>query len=177
MKKYYDQKVIEAPNFKEGDLVLLNGKNIRTKRPTKKFDHKMQGPFVIEKVLPSKMAYRLKLPKRWTIHNVFQVSLLEPYRQSDDPDRMQIDSEQVLEDAMDVDDPVGDVYEVESILSSMRDPDTGKVKYLVKWKGYEDESERTWEPWEHMVGAKDELLKFHKRDPDAPRDRRVRVKG
>jgi len=37
MKKYYDRKALQQPDYKEGDLVMLNGKNIRTKRPSKKF--------------------------------------------------------------------------------------------------------------------------------------------
>jgi len=31
MKKYYDRKALQQPDYKEGDLVMLNGKNIRTK--------------------------------------------------------------------------------------------------------------------------------------------------
>ena len=35
MKKYYDQRATPQPDIDIGDLVMLNSKNIRTKRPTK----------------------------------------------------------------------------------------------------------------------------------------------
>ena len=36
MKKYYNQRARPQPDIDIGDLVMLNAKNIRTKRPTKK---------------------------------------------------------------------------------------------------------------------------------------------
>jgi len=36
MKKYYNRKALEQPNLEVGDQVMLNAKNIRTKRATKK---------------------------------------------------------------------------------------------------------------------------------------------
>jgi len=78
MKKYYDSKATEQPSIAVGDLVLLNAKNIRTKRPSKKLSPKLYGPF---KVLEKKgsRTYRLGISPRWKIHPVFHVSLWEPY--------------------------------------------------------------------------------------------------
>jgi len=59
-------------------LVMLSGRNIKTRRPSKKLDHKNHGPFQIEKVV-SPLTVHITLPRKWKIHNVFQVSLLEPY--------------------------------------------------------------------------------------------------
>jgi SHS2 domain-containing protein len=65
---------------------MLSGNNIKTRRPSKKFNVKMHGPFkVIKAVSPA--AYRLKLPKNWSIHPMFYILLLEPYRKSIDPER------------------------------------------------------------------------------------------
>jgi len=61
---------------------MLSGCNIKRRRPTKKLNHKNQGPFQIEKIV-SPLAVRLPLPRKWRIHNVFHVSLLEPYRTSE----------------------------------------------------------------------------------------------
>jgi len=61
---------------------MLNGRNIKTRRPLRKLDHKSLGPFRIKKVV-SPLAVRLMLPRKWKIHNVFHVSLLEPYRTSE----------------------------------------------------------------------------------------------
>jgi hypothetical protein len=51
MGKYYDKRRQEAPPFKVGDLVLLDMRNIKKRRPAKKFDHKREGPFKIIKVI------------------------------------------------------------------------------------------------------------------------------
>ena len=70
---------MEHPSYEIGDLVMLNAKNIRTKRPTKKLAPKIYGPFrILEKI--GFRSFRLELQTRWRIHNVFHVSLLEPYQ-------------------------------------------------------------------------------------------------
>jgi len=45
MKKYYDGNATEQPSIEIADLVMLNARNIRTKRPSKKLSAKMWGPF------------------------------------------------------------------------------------------------------------------------------------
>ena len=88
MKRYYDRKAIPQPDIEVGDLVMVNAKNIRTKRQSKKLSPKLQGPFkVLEK--RGNRAYKLELSPPWKIHPVFHVSLLEPYRVSDRPNREQ----------------------------------------------------------------------------------------
>ena len=82
MGKYYDQGKQNPPEIKPGDWVLLNAKHICTKRPTKKLAPKHYGPFKILDIIGSR-SFRLELDKRWKIHNVFHVSLLEPYKTSD----------------------------------------------------------------------------------------------
>ena len=82
MGKYYDQGKEIPPEMNPGDWVLLNAKNIRTKRPTKKLAPKHYGPFKILDKIGSR-SFRLELDKRWRIHNVFHVSLLEPYKTSE----------------------------------------------------------------------------------------------
>ena len=54
--------------------VMLNAKNIHTKRPSKKLSPKLYGPF---KVLEKKgsRAYKLEISPRCKIHPVFHVSL------------------------------------------------------------------------------------------------------
>jgi len=87
----------EPPAYQVGDLVMLNGRNIKTRRPSKKLDHKNHGPFQVEKIV-SPLAVRLTLPRKWKIHNVFHVSLLEPYRTSEHrtpPDPSKVVSQQL----------------------------------------------------------------------------------
>jgi hypothetical protein len=50
MKRYYDRNIKNAPQFKKGDLVWLEAKNIHQKRPNKKLSDRRLGPFeVLEK--------------------------------------------------------------------------------------------------------------------------------
>ena len=86
MNKYYDRKAKQQPDIAVGDLVMLNAKNIRTKRPTKKLSPKLYGPFkVMEK--RGNRAFKLEISPRWKIHPIFHISLLEPYRHSNRPGR------------------------------------------------------------------------------------------
>ena len=88
MGRYYNQHARKQPNFKVGDLVILNTKNIRTKRPSPKLAPRFFSP---SKTLEPRenLAYKLQISDRWKIHLVFHVSLLEPYRTSIRPAREQ----------------------------------------------------------------------------------------
>jgi hypothetical protein len=78
MKKYYDVKHKDAPVFKVGDKVYVEAKEIKTDRPTKKFDDKRQGPYeIIEKIRAS--SYKLQLPETDQSHPVFNESKLMLY--------------------------------------------------------------------------------------------------
>src|SRR6266404_3273910 len=68
--------------FKEGDQVWLEGRNIHTSHPTAKLAPKRYGPFPITKVLGPVM-YQLRLPEQWSIHPVFHVDLLTPYKETE----------------------------------------------------------------------------------------------
>ncbi|KAI1146536.1 hypothetical protein F4825DRAFT_472467 [Nemania diffusa] len=61
-------------------------------------------------------------------------------------------------------------YEVEEIMDSKRVG--GSVRYLVKWQGWEDKKDWTWEPYKNFFtdGARDVVLRFHKQNPDKPAD-------
>lgn len=166
MKHWADKKRREAPTFAKDQLVWLNAKNIKTKRPSKKLDKKMLGPFRIQKVI-SPTAVRLTLPASWRIHNTFHVSLIEPYRAGiqapPDPD-------QVLREA----DPIeSEDYEVEEVMDAAV---VGEgVKYLVKWQGWPQRRHWTWEPYEHFhsEGARQLLTMYRRAHPDKPFDHRV----
>lgn len=53
-----------------------------------------------------------------------------------------------------------DEYVVEKIISHKFEG--GVTKYLIKWAGYEDEADRTWEPIENLSGAQDLLEAYHR---------------
>jgi len=82
MRRYTDPARKEPPAYQVGDLVMLSSRNIKTRRPSKKLDHKNHGPFQIEKIV-SLLAVCLRLPWKWKIYNVFHVSLLKSYGTSE----------------------------------------------------------------------------------------------
>ena len=81
MKDNYDRHKKTSPDFKPGDLVLLNTKNMRTTRAMKKLENLRDGPFkVLKKVGAS--AYLLEIPNTWKkagIHPTFNEKLVTPY--------------------------------------------------------------------------------------------------
>ena len=80
MAKYYDKKVSKTtPNFKVGDWVMVRADHIKTKRCSKKLDHKLRGKFKIKWCIGI-YAYKLELLLGSSkIHPVFHVGFLEPY--------------------------------------------------------------------------------------------------
>ena len=86
MKQYYDRKATKQPDIRVGDFVMLTGRNIRTKQPSKKLSPKLYGP---GKVLEKKRSqgYKLEISARWKIHPLFDILLLEPYRAANQPAR------------------------------------------------------------------------------------------
>jgi hypothetical protein len=125
----------DTPKFQSGDLVWLEGKNLRTVQPAAKLAPKRHGPFKVIQVM-SAVNYRLELPTQWSIHPVFHIDLLTPYHetpihsanyQRPPPDLVEGEEE----------------YEVETVLASRRFGCGKKLQYLVKWKGYPD-SDNQW---------------------------------
>ena len=151
----------DPPKFKEGAMVWLNARNIKTKRPSKKLDHRYLGPYKIVKKISSH-AFRLQLPDSMKLlHPVFHVSLLEPAHQNTIPHRRQPPPPPVEIDE-------NPEYEVSAILDSRKY--RNRIQYLVEWAGYEDTPEhQTWEPASNLSNAAEYIRDFHKRYPNKPR--------
>jgi len=92
MNRYYDRKGTPQPDIKTSNMVLLNTKNIKSKRPRRKFTPRLYSPF---KVLEKKVnrVFKLDIPACWKSHPVFHVSLLEPYQMFYRPNRAQAPQE------------------------------------------------------------------------------------
>jgi hypothetical protein len=73
---YYDIHYNIEPILKERDKVYLIQRNIQTKQPSTKLDHKKLGLFKIKKVA-GPVNYKLVLPKTINIYLVFHISFLE----------------------------------------------------------------------------------------------------
>ena len=165
MAKYYHQGVsTNEPTFKVGDWVMLNAKDIKTIRPSKKLDHKMRGKFKVKRLVGTH-AYELELPVGSGKHPVFHISMLEPYHHNIIPNRR---SSTPLPE-IDLDGKLN--YPVEKIVSSK--VHYRKVHYLLKWQGYSDD-QNTWEPYDNpMMDATEAIQDFHMNNPTMPKDLRV----
>ena len=87
---YYANKGRKEHSFAAGQCVLLNSKNIRQVGKNKrKLFPKFLGPFMITEMI-GKNAARQDLPSDWSIHPVFHVSLLRPYKGSPPADKKDI---------------------------------------------------------------------------------------
>lgn len=129
-KKWYDSK--RTPKtFAPEEWVLLSTKNLRLKRPCRKFAEKYVGPF---QVLGAKghhgLAYTLNLPPRWRVHPTFPVTVLEPYVPREG---------EPIQPPRDIPVENDDVFEVETILDH-KGPRNNR-QYLVRWKGYSEEDD------------------------------------
>ena len=149
-----------ARRFRVGQHVWLDARNIRTARPQKKLDWKNLGPFkVVEEVSPH--AYRLELPASMRIHPVFYVNKLRPADVDPLPG-------QRLDPPPHVEVTGGEEYEVEEVVDSTwerRGRKGRRLKYLVKWTGYD---EPTWEPADYLENASQLVANFHRRYPTKP---------
>jgi len=171
MRRYTDPKRKNPPAYQVGDLVMRSGCNIKTRRPSRKLDHKNHGPFQIEEIV-SPLAVHLTLPRKWKIHNVFHVSLLEPYRTSEH--RAPPDPSKVLREADDIEQ--SEEYDVEDGMASVERGrgNNKRILYLVKWLDYPERKDWTEEPFDNFsVGGQEKLREFHQRNLNAPRDYRL----
>ena len=146
---------------------MLSSRTIKTKRPSKKLDHKFHGPFQVERVI-SPTTVRLTLPAKWKKHPTFHVSEIEPFeagsRRAPDPAR-------VLREAADIEGD--DEYDIDEVKASITRR-SGRVFYQVKWLGQPRKKDWTWEPYEHFSeGGRTKLYEFHAKHPRAARDYRL----
>jgi len=145
--------------------VWLEGTNITTNRPIKKLDDKRHGPFIIDKKI-GESSYRLKLPATWKkIHATFNEKYLSPFTPAQFP------SQKLPDPPPPIITDDGEEYVVEEIMDSKLS--RGKLKYLVKWEGYPNRADWTWEPESSILP--DNHAEFHEKHPSAPR--RVDIRG
>jgi hypothetical protein len=73
---YYNIYYNIKPIFKKRDKVYLIQRNIQTKQPSTKLDHKKLRLFKIKRII-GLVNYKLVLPKTINIHPVFYISFLK----------------------------------------------------------------------------------------------------
>ncbi|CEG41667.1 retrotransposon nucleocapsid protein [Plasmopara halstedii] len=140
MKHYYDKNRF-VQDFKIGDMVLLDGKNLDIRHKgyaqSKKLAPRFIGPFLVQKKV-SRDSYELGLSKNLKLHPVFHTSLLKTYRK--DPKRRQQVNKVVLADGTE-----GQL--IEAVINHRKYK--GKPQYKIWWLG-ETKKEATREPVENQ---------------------------
>ena len=153
MKRQADRSRKEAEEYRVGDKVLISTKDFSMelmKRATKKLMEKFIGPYVVRKIV-SENAVELELLVSLKIHPVVNVRRIVKYREQVErqkkipPPPVKVAGEKE--------------YKVKEILD--RQERRGKMKYLVKWKGYTVE-ENTWEGLENLKNAMKKIEEFKK---------------
>ena len=162
LQKRAHDKGVKPKSYAPGDKVWLNSKYIKTKR-NRKLEAKFFGPFRMLHPV-GKQAYKLKLPKKWRIHDVFHMSLLK----HDSTRKERVEKVPEL-DAGDDDKK----YEVEVIQNSAvyaMESKSGHLPgfyYLVAWKSYPKE-ENIWKPISAIQHLRKLISLFHKDHPEKP---------
>ncbi|SOV08973.1 uncharacterized protein UDID_18215 [Ustilago sp. UG-2017a] len=121
--------------FKVGDMVYINRRNWKTRRPTLKLDTRFAGPYPVQERIGHR-AYRITLPANLRVHDVFHVSMLKPARTSSLAQRAEQPTIPSLPDE-DLD------FEVEALIDKRSHH--GVIEYKVLWRGYSEEA-ASWEP-------------------------------
>jgi hypothetical protein len=123
-------------------------------------DDKRYGPFeVLQKI--GNAAYKLKLPRTWrSIWPVFNEIFLTPYKPP--AFESQIAAPRPPPEIVEEEEE----YEVEKIMDSKLQ--RGRIRYLVKWKGYPERHHWTWEPLGNLKHAQESIVDFHASNPSAP---------
>jgi len=159
MKKYYNRKRKDIEPFKPGELVMWNGRNIRSKYRCKKLEDNMYGRFEVVSTGKNGRYCTLRLPESWKIHPTSNIALLERYRGTDP-------KKQVVE--------IGAHHagwKTEIIIpSGPSDDHVKKHVYMVKWEGFSHDK-NTWETYANVTESSKYLLKdYYAQKPTIKRD-------
>jgi hypothetical protein len=73
---YYNKLKLEKSRFREGDLVYLLRRNIKTIRPSNKLDYKKFGPFKIKRNIKN-ISYEFHFSPTIKIYPIFYIFLLK----------------------------------------------------------------------------------------------------
>ena len=112
----------------------------------------------------SSNAIKLKLLASFKIHDIVNVSQVQPYKSLVAGQRVTPPEAVEVEGTPE--------YEVEEVIDSRLK--RGKLEYLVKWFGYTDDH-NTWEPESNLGNSKEVINNFHKSNPSALRKLRANI--
>lgn len=153
-KKYADLSR-RHEEFNVGDRVLLDASDINFTTGTKKLLDKYIGPYTIKEKI-NELTYKLELPIRLRIHDVFHISKLRRVHETDVfPDRVQDNRPMPV---VKIDGQ--DAWYVEKIVGKRKTKKNG-IEYKVKWENF-PEYESTWEPIKNLKEAKEAIQDYER---------------
>ena len=157
----YQKSDYQAPEFKAGDLVLLDTKNLNLQLPSKKLQPLWIGPLkVLQTRGPNTVLVEIP-PRLSRLEPTQNVQYLKKYNVRPPelgPQTIPLPPELVGED---------EEYEVEEIISHRLV--NKRMQYLVRFKSYGPE-EDLWLPLKNLTNAPDILKRYHERQNlDPPR--------
>ena len=146
MKQQHDKKVTSTHLHAAGDRVWFNVKHIKLKHPTHrhKFIPKFIGPFLVLESI-GRSAVKLDFPSGMQIHPTVSTSLVKPFhpRTAHQLPPVNIQGFEEFE--------VTDITQ-HNILKSKRKNGLNLVEFLVRWKGYYED---TWEDFDNFTHSMD----------------------
>ena len=162
LQKQAHNKGVKPKSYVPSNKVWLKSKYIKIKQK-RKLETTFLGLFQVLHIV-EKQVYKLELPKKWKIHDIFYVSLLEQ-----DNTR----KGRVKETQLKLDTGNSKEYKVEAIWDSAvygRESKSGHLLefyYLISWKSYPKE-ENTWELASTVQHLRKLISSFHKKQFDKP---------
>jgi hypothetical protein len=149
-KRYADQRKNFLSEYQIRDMIWLFTKNIKTKRSSKKLDHKWMKSYRITKVL--KDVCQLNLLSLMKIHNIFHTFLLRKVAIDSFTDQTQFSSLSIVMNEE-------EKYEMNDILDNRYHYDN--LQYKIVW--IDHSSNRVWYSAENFEHARDILTDYHQR--------------
>jgi len=153
MKKFTNRRRREEEEYRVGDIVLLNTKDLKWQmkgRRSEKLTERFVGPYKVKGIVSSN-AIELELPKSIRIHPVVNMSRVQLYKPQVEGQKKTPPKLVIIEGEKE--------FEVEKIINKRTV--RGKEKFLVRWKGYTAE-EDTWESRENLENAKELVEEYEK---------------
>lgn len=164
-----------APEFRVGDKVMLDIRNVATTRPSKSLEHKNAGPYEIVRAIDNH-AYELKLPESMNlIHPVFHPWLLHLDKSKPLPGQRIRPPPPVTATDGSLNYPVVGIGRSrinKRKIDSNADPSlttpAHMLQYQILFAGYTDYNNRPkWEDYDMADGCPHFVADFHHRYPDA----------
>lgn len=154
-KRNYDSKH-QTVYVNVGDKVYLRlhrGYNLPS-QPHHEFGIQRTGPFKVTERI-GRLAYRLKLPEHWRVHDVFSIAHLEPAPKTSDPyQRSQPPpTEPIIVDG-------SEEWEIKELLDK-RVTRTGRISCLVRWKDC-GPHEDSWRPLSALKNCPELIKRFER---------------